>query len=214
MNIAIIGQGGHSKVITDLVRLNNDHVIIGYFDDKYEKLTIVNNTYFGPIQLAKKLLNYFKDIKFLIAVGDNKTRNLLAQNLGLSEEYYISLIHPSAIISPSAKIGHGTVIMANSVVHAGTEIGNHSIINTCAVVEHDNRLGDFVHISPNATLTGAVLVEEGVHIGAGANIIPNMTIGKWAVIGAGSTVIKNIPSHCTAVGIPAKVKMKNVQGGV
>ena len=29
------------------------------------------------------------------------------------------------------------------------------------------------------------------------------------MIGAGATVISNIPSDCTAVGTPAKVKIKN-----
>ncbi|AGK52655.1 acetyltransferase [Bacillus sp. 1NLA3E] len=214
MNIAIIGQGGHSKVITDLLSLSKKHSIIGYFDDRHIDLTVKDNTFFGPVIMVKKLLDYFKDIKVIIAIGDNKIRKKIVERLGFSEESYITLIHPSAIISPSAKIGTGTVIMAYSVVQADTEIGRHSIINTSTVIEHDNVIGDFVHVSPNVTLTGAVQIEEGVHIGAGASIIPNLSIGEWSVIGAGATVINCIPSFCTAVGVPAKVKLKKTSGGV
>ena len=67
-----------------------------------------------------------------------------------------------------------------------------------------------MHISPRATLTGTVSIGNGTHVGAGATIIPNIKIGEWSIIGAGATVIHNIPSNCTAVGTPAKVKVKTI----
>ncbi len=214
MNIAIIGQGGHSKVITDLISLHNDHSIVGYFDDKHIDLTVKDNTYFGSILMVKEIKKLIKDLKIIIAIGNNKIRKTIIERLDLPNESYLSIIHPSAIISPSAKIGTGTVVMAKSVIQADAVIGRHSIINTNSVIEHDNRIGDFVHVSPNVTLTGSVQVEHGVHIGAGATVIPNTNIGEWSIIGAGASVINNIPPFCTAVGVPAKIKMKKIHGGV
>jgi acetyltransferase EpsM len=208
MKIAIIGQGGHSKVIHDIISSNAEYQVIGYLDDKYENITFSENHYFAPIVYAKQLIKSISNIKFVIAIGDNKIRKKIADELGLSFGYYATLIHNSAIVSPSVWIGCGTVIMANTVINAGAQIGNHTIINTCSVIEHDNKIGNFVHISPNATLTGTVQIEDGVHIGAGATMIPNVCIGEWSVIGAGATVIKDIPSDCTAVGTPAKIKIK------
>jgi acetyltransferase EpsM len=210
MKIAIIGQGGHCKVIEDIIRSNKHFEIIGYFDDKYEDFNNQNGLYFGPVSLARKLLQYVDDIRYIVAIGNNKIRKEIVEKVKISNEFYASLIHKTAIISPSVVIDHGSVVMANAVVNAGTYIGNHSIVNTCSVIEHDNSLGDFVHISPNATLTGSITVKEGVHIGAGAVIIPNLEIGEWSIIGAGATVIHNIPSRCTAVGVPAKIKIRAV----
>lgn len=207
MKIAIIGQGGHSKVIRDLIQSDGRMQIAGYFDDKYEEVSIQGSSFFGPVLSARKMLNYFDEIKFVVAIGNNKARKLIVEKLGLADEDYAILKHQSAMISPSAEIGHGTVIMPHSVINADTRIGCHAIINTSSVIEHDNKLGDFVHVSPSATLTGSVVIDEGVHIGAGAVIIPNIKIGEWSIIGAGATVINNIPSHCTAVGIPAKVRL-------
>lgn len=214
MEILIIGQGGHSKVIRDIILSNEEHQIVGYLDDKYEDVTIRNNTYFGPIVSARQMIGYFHEVKFVIGVGNNRVRKLIVEKLNLPSEYYVTLMHKSSVVSSSAKIGDGTVLMAYTVINADTQIGHHTIINTRSVIEHDNKLGDFVHVSPNATLTGSVKIEEGVHIGAGATIIPGVEIGAWTTIGAGATVINNIPGYSTAVGIPAKIIIKNVAEGV
>ncbi len=213
MKVAIIGQGGHGKVIKEIIMSSQNYQIVGIFDDKYSDLRLDNNVYFGPILSARKMIDFFYGVKFIIAIGNNKIRKLIFKKLDLPNNYYVTLIHKSAVISQSAIIGSGTVIMANSVINAEARIGNHSIINTGSIIEHDSNIGDYVHISPNATLTGSVEIEDGVHIGAGATIIPNVRIEEWSVVGAGATVIRNIPSNSTAVGIPAAIKTKKVIGG-
>ena len=214
MKIAIIGKGGHSKVIKDIILSNKGYEIVGYLDDQYEDATMMDGMYFGPIITAQNLIHYFKDIKFVIAIGNNRIRKTIAGQLGLSNDYYATLIHSNAVVSPSATIGIGTVVMATVVINADSKIGKHVIINTNAVVEHDSKISDFVHISPSATLTGAVTIGEGTHIGAGAVMIPNVQIDEWSVIGAGATIINNIPANCTAVGVPAKIVRKETIGGV
>jgi acetyltransferase EpsM len=210
MKIVLIGQGGHSKVIRDMVLENKEYQLVGYLDDKFEELTISDQMCLGPISAAHEIIKYIKEIKFMIAIGNNIIRKLIFERLGLDHKHYATIIQKNAVVSRSAKIGYGTVVMANAVINADAQIGYHAIINTGSVVEHDNRLGDFVHISPRATLTGSVSIGDGAHIGAGATVIPNVQVGKWTVIGAGATVIHDIPSSCTAVGTPAKVKVKTI----
>lgn len=209
MKLAIIGQGGHSKVIQDIVKAIKEIEIVGYFDDKFDQSYIHQGIHYGRVHSAKKILDYFDEIKFTIAIGNNEVRKMIVESLNLLDHHYAVLIHPSAIISSSATIGDGSVIMANAVVNADAEIQRHTIINTGSVIEHDTKVGDFAHISPKATLTGNVTVEEGAHIGAGATLIPQVSVGKWSMIGAGATVTKNIPSNCTAVGTPARIKVRN-----
>ncbi|WP_280524599.1 acetyltransferase [Sutcliffiella horikoshii] len=208
MKVVIVGQGGHSKVVTEAIAFQGNLKIIGYLDDNYNELVFENELFYGPIRSNKELLLIEPNIKFIIAIGNNKMRKVIVEKLGLKETQFISVIHPKAIISTSAIIGVGSVILANAVVNTDATIGAHTIINTSAIVEHDNIIEDFAHLSPNATLTGTVHIEEGVHVGAGANIIPNISIGKWSTIGAGATVINHIPAFSTAVGVPAKIKAK------
>lgn len=209
MKIVIIGQGGHSKVIRDIISSSDEHQIVGYLDDKFNEFTINDNGFIGPISAAKIILEHDINIKFIIAIGENKIRKIIYDNLSLPNDYFATLIHQSAVLSNSAKIGSGTVIMANVVINAEACIGNHSIINSGSIIEHDNTVGHFVHVSPNVTLTGNVKIEDGVHVGAGTTIIPGIQVGEWSIVGAGATVINNIPEYCTAVGVPAKVIIKN-----
>ena len=189
MKIVIIGQGGHSKVIRDMLLSSDEYEIVGYLDDKYEEIKVQENVFYGPIISVKTVVEHFTDIKFIIGIGDNLIRKSIAEKLELPDECYATLIDKSAVVSPHAAIGCGTVVMPNAVINADSQIGKHAIINTGSVVEHDCKIEDFVHISPHAALTGGVQIEEGVSVGAGAVIIPNVTVGEWTIIGAGATVI-------------------------
>ncbi|GAE35923.1 acetyltransferase [Halalkalibacter akibai] len=208
MKIVVIGQGGHSKVVSDLIMSHPEMSIIAYLDDKYDYFVKREDIYLGPISAALKLAEYFIDIKFVIAIGSNVLRKRIVEELGLPNDMYSTIIHPSAIVSSSVKLGVGTVIMPYVVINADAEIGDHAIINTRSVVEHDCKIDNFTHLSPNSILAGAVQVNEGVHIGTSATIIPNVKINEWSVVGASATVINDLPADCTAVGTPAKISMK------
>jgi acetyltransferase EpsM len=203
--IVIIGEGGHSKVIQDIITAVNDYIIIAILDEKYEYIQKREEILYGPISAAPIIENDFKNIKFIIAIGNNQVRSEIVKRLRLQKDRFATLIHPSAIISPSASIGEGTVVMPNCVVNANAKIGKHVIINTGAIIEHDNHIGDYAHISPNATLTGNVYIGEGAHVGASATVIPGIKIGEWSIVGAGSTVIRAIPPFSKAVGSPTRL---------
>ncbi|MFD1040608.1 acetyltransferase [Virgibacillus byunsanensis] len=202
MKVIILGDGGHSRVIREMITSKN-YEITAILDDKYEDGFQKKGIIHAPISFLAKLLRH--DTKVVIAIGGNKVRKRIVQGLDLSPEIYLTVIHPSAVVSTSAQIGYGTVIMPNAVVNAKAEIGVHCIINTAAIVEHDNKIGDYTHVSPNATLTGNVTTGEGVHVGSSATVIPGMHLGNWSVIGAGSTVIEHIPAYSKAVGCPTRI---------
>ncbi|OOE00239.1 acetyltransferase [Anoxybacillus kestanbolensis] len=203
--IVVIGEGGHSKVVQDLISSSECYQIIAILDDKYEEMVEKNGILYGPISSVHDVLARDGCAKIVIAIGNNHVRARIAQRVRIDDEKFATLIHPSAVISPSACIGSGTVIMPNCVVNAAAKIGSHVIINTGAIIEHDNYVGDYAHISPNVTLTGNVTIEEGAHIGASATVIPGIKVGKWSIVGAGSVVIRDIPDFKKAVGCPTRL---------
>lgn len=203
-NVAIVGDGGHGKVIRELINARPDTRLAAVLDDKFRTLEFGKEWYTGPPEAVIELRKLIPDVLFLIAIGNNSVRKKLAERLRLKKENFITLIHPSAIVSESAVIGEGTVIMAGAIIQADARIGAHCIINTGAVAEHDNQISDYVHLSPRVTLSGAVAVQEGAHLGTGASVIPQLTIGAWSTVGAGSAVIRSIPDRATAAGAPAR----------
>ena len=194
--INLFGASGHAKVIIDIIERNGFEV--GYiFDDNIEVENFMGRKVYSVYNL--ELLNANP---IIISIGDNKVRKAINDKFQLN--LAPPLIHPSAIVSPSASIGNGTVIMPNAVVNAAVSIGKNCIINTAAVVEHDCAIHDYVHMSPKSSLAGGVIIKEGAHVGINATIIQSVCIGLWSTIGAGAVVLDDIPDCCTAVGIPAK----------
>jgi|SRR5690625_736669 len=201
-NVVLIGAGGHSKVIQDIIKANRHLTLHAVLDQKFKKRYIDGGVIYGHTDFIDEFVQ--ENISFSIAIGNNKARQKLVEQLPIPDDKYTSLIHPDSTISPTATIGCGTVVMAQSVINADTSIGKHAIINSGSVIEHDNRLDDFVHISPNASLAGTVVIGEGSHVGTGATVIPGKTIGNWSEVGAGAVAVNNVEDGVTVVGVPAK----------
>ncbi|MDX1699037.1 MAG: NeuD/PglB/VioB family sugar acetyltransferase [Melioribacteraceae bacterium] len=204
MKIVIIGDSGHAKVIADCVHSNSMDSVIAVLDDLYEEPFDENGIQKGPINMVYDLLKQ-KDVRIIVAIGSNKIRKKIVEKLDLSNESYGIIVHESAIVSPSASIDVGTVVMPLVVINADATIGKHAILNSKSVVEHNCLVSDYTHISPGAVLTGGVKVGVGTQIGAGSSVIPLMEIGGWSLVGAGSVVISNLESNIIAVGVPAKI---------
>jgi len=188
--IVILGAGGHAHVIADIVEAQGNQVI-AFLDDNIEQPDCS-----GPISDYKK----YPDVEFVIGIGNAEIREKFSK-LGLK---WHTAIHPSAIISVSAKIGEGSVVMPNAVINARTVVGKHCIVNTGAIVEHDNVIGDYSHISVGANLGGTVSIGSHCWIGIGATVRNNVNICDNAFLGAGALVIKNIEESGTYVGVPCK----------
>jgi acetyltransferase EpsM len=201
-DVYLLGIGGHSKVIVEILNLKG-YKLQGLYDDNQ----VTHNQEFCGLKVSGPI-NFFESGSGVIAIGDNKIRKNI--NNRLIKVNWETLIHPSAIISKDVEIGEGTVIMAGAIIQPGVKIGKHCIINTGACIDHDCQINDYVHIAPNTSLAGGVYVGEGTLIGIGSSIIPNIKIGQWSKIGAGCIVINDQPDNCTVVGSPAKpIKFHN-----
>lgn len=194
--ICIYGASGHGKVIADIARAMGFKVA-AFVDDDESKNEFAGLPCIRPSQMDK--------LTVAIAIGSNKARKSVYEKLKADGFKMPPLVHPSAVVSPSAVINEATVVMPNAVINACAAIGTVCIINTAAVIEHDCNIGNFAHISPNAALAGGVSVGEMSHIGIGASVIQLIKIGKECIIGAGAAVISDVPDNTTAVGVPARV---------
>ena len=149
-------------------------------------------------------------IKFLVnGVGSVAGINL--EVLGTLKKYldfgfeFPPIIHPSAQISPSTKLGYGSLILENAVVKSDAIIGNFCIINALAVVSHDCRIGDYSHLSLGSKIGGGVSIGTNVFLGINSSVNQEITIESNSIIGSGSAIISNVPKNSIAVGNPGKV---------
>lgn len=199
----MIGDGSVAKMAKEIVALTDTYELIAVLDDKYvDSYQTQDGVYVGPFTDSMQLS--LADV-FFIAIGSNEKRAEIFTLLQEPMEKYPNLIHPSAIISPNARIGYGNFIMAGAIINVDATVNNQCIVNSGCIIGHDAMLENFSQTSPGTVITGYVHIQEGVNIGANVSVIPNVEIGAWAVIGAGSTVTRDIAENIVAVGSPAKL---------
>lgn len=198
----MIGAGGHGKVIADLVCRCGDK-IFGFLDDN-EKADTFGYLYLGTVSAYT---TYIGQASFIIAIGDNRTREAIVQKLSMQTKLkWKTYIHPSAQIGNEVYIGKGSVVLANSTINAYTHIGEHCIINTGAIIEHDNQIGDYVHVAPRAVLGGNVRIGKNTQVGIGAIVRNNLQIAENSLLGAGTVAVRDIRESGVYIGIPAQRK--------
>lgn len=191
-NIYIYGGSGHGLVVADIAKSCGYEDIVFLDDDKSKGF------------LAFDDIKENRDYHIAFGIGNNKIRAKLYKKVKENGFFTPILIHPSSIISSSARIEEGTVIMPNVVVNAKAYIGKCVILNSSCVVEHESIIGDFVHISPKVAIAGDIKVGEFTHIGIGSSVIQCLNIGKNSIIGAGSVVVNSIGDFKKAYGNPCK----------
>jgi sugar O-acyltransferase (sialic acid O-acetyltransferase NeuD family) len=116
------------------------------------------------------------------------------------------LIHPTAYVSPYAKIGQGVFIGAGSVIGPGCVLKDHVFVNRGVTVGHDTVLHEYVRVNPGSNIGGHVQVLAGASIGLGAGVLEELVIGKGAFVAAGAIVIKDVQEKTLVAGIPAVFK--------
>ena len=200
MSIYLYGGGGHAKVIADVLSRQNRWVAGFVVDSAAEVGVSIHGV---PVLPSTHLSNIDpQNSQWIVAIGNNKVRQAIAQKLAAQGYTFTIAIHPSAQISQRATIGPGTVVMPNATINVDATIGQHAIINTGTVIDHDCHIADYAHIAPNCGLCGSVRVGTGSLLGVGTQVIPGKTIGEWSVCGAGSVLVKDVPARCLAYGVP------------
>lgn len=200
-NTYLFGASGHGKVVKEILHANGIKVE-AFVDDNSN----VNEC------AGRRVLHDAVGLSpMIVSIGNCRIHKLVVEKLKAlnSDVEFATAIHPSAIVSPSAKIGEGTVVMAGVVINAEAVIGNHCIINTGATVDHECVIGDYCHIAPGVNISGDTHVDEGTWIGVGSCVIQGLHVGKNCMIGAGSVIVKDIPDNVVAFGNPCKVVKAN-----
>ena len=206
-DLIIIGNGGHAKIVIDILEERGDYNILGIITkNKGDEIGIGGYPILGNDSLLKELFN--KGVKFaVLGVGgytDNSLRKRIYNNLKKIGFQIISAIHPTASLSKTVLMGEANVIFAGVVINPYVRLENNIIVGTGSTIDHDSIIKDHSLISAGVTVGARTKIEEEVILALGSKVMAGVTICKGALIGAGALVTGEISKPGTYFGMPAK----------
>jgi sugar O-acyltransferase (sialic acid O-acetyltransferase NeuD family) len=206
LDVAIIGAGGFGREVLqysrDAVAVGWPHRVVGFIDDRSDVL--------HQFDVSVPVVGGLADVgrvgaqAFIIAIGDPILRRRVADVVDEIGGVLVSLIHPTAYVSPTAQIGSGTLLCPYTLIAANSTLGSNVAVNVFASVGHDARVGEHCVISSYSAVTGAVSLGSESFLGTHCTITPGRTIGRRSKVSAGSTVTRDAPAGSLLVGNPAK----------
>lgn len=210
-DVVILGIGGNCIDILEALEAMNRaagetlHRCIGFLDDNSAawNTDVSGVPVLGGLDLASSL----DQAMFVNGIGSPKSylqKPALIAARQLERDRWLTVIHPTASVSRSARLGVGVVLLQQVTVASNAVIGDHVMVLPNSVISHDDVIGDHTIIAGGVCVSGGVRVEQNCYLGSNSSIIGNVTIGERSLIGIGSVVLCDVPPDTVMVGNPAR----------
>lgn len=189
--LLIVGAGGHGRSVAEAALATGNFDTLGFVDDAAQTVTQVWDY---PVWGTTSNLTRYRihaDVA-IVALGNNALREKLCEQLQAAGFELATIIHPSAIVSPRAKIGTATVIMAGAIVGTEACLGKGVIINSGAIVDHHAQVHDYGHLGVNACVAGGAVLGRGAWIQAGSALGYGVKVVANTVLLPGTALPKTV----------------------
>jgi sugar O-acyltransferase (sialic acid O-acetyltransferase NeuD family) len=207
--LVIIGSGGFARETAEAVAALNERGagwrLLGYLDeDPAKQGTRVDGV---PVLGGMDEIQQLPEASVVVCTGrpgNYVSRPRIVGELGLPEQRYATIVHPTATVSASSSIGPGSVVLAQVVLTAAVQVGSHVAVMPHVTLTHDDVIADFATLASGVRLGGGVRVGRAAYIGAGALVREGCTVGDVALVAMGAVVTRDIPARQVWAGVPAR----------
>ena len=185
--LLIIGAGGHGRSVAEAVLASGEHIVAGFLDDAFPELKWVWDV---PVLGKVADLAQWRDEAdyAFVAIGNNALRQRVVAGLRATGFLLATVLHPRAIVSPTAVIGEGSTIMAGGIIGTEARLGDGVIVNCAAVVDHHCHVGDFGHLGVNSAMAGGSVLGAAAWMQAGSALGYGVEIEAGHVLEPGEAV--------------------------
>lgn len=219
--VMIVGGSGHASCVVDAAQAGSTLEVVAVVDDGAagsaggaSTSTVLGVPVVGGTDAVAPWWSEGRIDGVVIGVGDNHTRLVVAERLartvpGLA---FVAVVHPTASVAASARIGDGAVVLAGASIGPQAAIDVHALLGAQANLDHDATMAAGSSLGPGALTGGTVSIGRATAVAMGAIVRHGLTIGDDSVLGAGAVLTRSLPDRVVAWGSPAEV-MRTRQPG-
>lgn len=207
LDLVIVGAGGFGREMYHWARdcfSADQYRIKGFLSAKPNDLDgfeIQSPILGDPLQYAPQT-----NERFLFAIGLIDVKRRLIDALVAKGAQFERLVHPTAVVCNTAKLGTGVVICPFATVSDSVRVDDFAMLNFYASCGHDAHVGAYSVLCPYATLNGFAVIEEEVFMGTHSTVTPSRRVGHHSKISANSLVSQNTQPHTLVYGVPGQHK--------
>jgi len=202
--VVIYGCGNGARTVMETLLNSSEYQVVGFIADRENHKTEIEHLpvlpIFNPDELKRQEIHNIS-----LAITDSVKRLTVFRNLEKNNFKVINAVHSRSYISPTAKIGRGNHIKAESIIDTNSTLGSACIVDNNVTIPHDNIIEDGVHLAPGVTLGSSITVGRNSIIGIGSSISTDIMIGEYCIISVGSSVTMNVPDRSIVEGVPGKI---------
>jgi sugar O-acyltransferase (sialic acid O-acetyltransferase NeuD family) len=159
-----------------------------------------------PVLGGLDVLDDFPRDGVALCAGRGAARAAIAARLeqrGFDPGRYVCVVDASVDVPASCTIGHGSILLAGTVLTASVSVGEHVVCMPHVTLTHDDVVGDYATLCAGVTLGGFVTVGRGAYLGMSASVRERLSLGADATLGMGSVLLRDLPPGQVWAGVPA-----------
>jgi sugar O-acyltransferase (sialic acid O-acetyltransferase NeuD family) len=208
--LIILGTSGTAIDVLDLIQDieaagGPSFECVGFLDDNRALWgsTLQGVPVRGPLSAAPG----FDDCMFVNGIGSPGNfwrKDAILAGTGLSPDRFVTLLHPTAVVSRSARLGSDVVLFPHVTIGSNARVGHHVVILPGSIVSHDAVIGDYTSIAAGVAISGAARVGRSCYLGTASSLIGGIEIGDGSLVGMGSVVLRAVSPNTVVAGNPAR----------
>ena len=150
MRLMILGAGKYGREIEDVATQTGGYERIDFLDDYADSPRVVGK--------CADFARFIDDnTAFFVAFGDNDMRERWLKALFEAKADVVNIIHPTAYISPTARLGRGVAVLPKALVNSYCVIEDGCMVNSGAIIKADNR------IPPKMKVEAGIVIERNTY---------------------------------------------------
>ena len=178
-DLLVLGAGQYGVMAAEIAESMGAFGRIAFLDDSFLKSADAcpcDGRGDGDFSRGNRVIGALSDIEpfaanfqfGFVAIGNPALRRKLTEQLQAKGFSLATLIHPTAYVSPSAKLQKGCCVEPLATIQTEAVIGRASFVASGAVIRHNATVGEYSHVDCNAVVETLAVVPDGTHVACGS----------------------------------------------